>query len=143
MGEKSPAKVLRSTKRITNFLRNKWKTEVTYDRPISKLPLETFHATSISIPPKPTLNLTIQHIQTTSIPPYSLPLPCSCSQEKTLSLMNFDKILKQNEKEGESEREKLKLERKREREKDFEKFQLETQLELEKLKFDFSLPPRT
>ena len=37
MGRQSPAKILRSTKRITNFLRNKWKT----DSPISIQPTQT------------------------------------------------------------------------------------------------------
>ena len=81
-------------------------------------------------------NSTIQHVQTTSIPPSSLPLTCSCSKtlSSSLDMMNFEQIVKQNEKERESEREKFKLERKRERQKDLEQFEL---------MFNSSLTPRT
>ena len=136
MGLKSPAKVLRSTKRLTNFLKNKWRTG-------KKLfpSLDIFHAHNISIPPKPIPNLAINHVQRTNVPPSCPPLPCSFSKHQNLSsqpeVMNLKRILNQYDEERESERENFNIERKREREKDHEKFKRE----LEKLMLDSALPP--
>ena len=116
MGHKSPAKVLRSTKRITNFLRNKWKTDK-----------------HISIQPTQTLAI----CQNTTVP-HSCPSPTySQDQILPLDLETFKLILKQNDTERQIEREKLNIERKKEREKDIEQFKLE----LEKVMLDLALPP--
>ena len=129
MGQKSPAKILRNTKRMTNFLRNKWKGNDSNLRPIltpqpmskkSVQNLAIFHVQNTSIPPKPPPNLTFQCVQTTSIPPYSPPQTSSCSCNQTLSptekvkpLLNeeLQLILNQSEVENQIEREKRKQER--------------------------------
>ena len=111
---KSPAKLLRSTKRITIFLRNKWKTDSSNDSHIQQVQI-----TTVPLSCHPTTNTRDQ----------TLPLP--------LEVENFKLIIKQYDSERQKEREKLKIERRKEREKDHEQFKLE----LEKLMLDIALPP--
>ena len=127
MGQKSPAKVLRSAKRITKFLRNKWKTDIPDQ-------LQPTHAQNISVSRKPCPELPGQLVQIKNVPTSSPPITYSQAQTlpKPLDLENFKLILKQNATERQNERDKLRIERKIEREKDLEQFQL---------MLDLALPP--
>ena len=120
MGQKSPAKVLRNAKRITKFLRNKWKMESCIHAQISIRPCQ-----SLAIQTK----TPIIQAKTNSIQP------------KPITYENLMMIFKQNEANYEIEREKMKLERKKQREMDLDKFQVELKSKLEDTMKKFALPP--
>ena len=115
--QKSPAKILRSIKRITYFIRNKWKT-------ISSLCLEPI----------------CSHIQPFLHQAAKTPIAeaqTASSQPKTFRNENLMMILKQYEADNKIEHE----ERKRQREKDLESFQLELKSEIDKIMLKFAKPP--
>ena len=112
--QKSPAKILRSIKRMTYFIRNKWKTSKSSCLEPICSPLQPFLHLATKAP--------IVQAQTSS------------SQHTTF---RNEMILKIFEADNKIELE----ERKRQREKDLENFQLELKSELEEIMLKFAKPP--
>ena len=144
MGNKSPAKILRSTKRITRFLSKKCNLPAQIVPKKASLHLTIFKAQTTSIPPKPIPRLTIQCVETTNVPP-SNPLQTCSTCTKILPLPakkcdpignELDSLLRQYKEESQKEREKYKIERQR----DLEKFELEIKSELDKIMPKLLLP---
>ena len=115
--QKSPAKILRSIKRMTYFIRNKWKTSKSSCLEPICSPLQPFLHLATKAP--------IVQAQTSS------------SQPTTFINEDFMMILKKYEADNKIELE----ERKRQREKDLENFQLELKSEIEEIMLKFAKPP--